>query len=89
MIRIIIENLLLFLLPTLVYATYVFVRRRSVGDDRPVLDGAPLVWLIMAGVLLLAATLVFFGNTSGGKPGAPYQPPVYKDGKIEPGRVLN
>lgn len=89
MIRVVIENLLLFLAPTLVYVIYVFVRRRSGGDDTPVLRDAPLVWLFVAGVCLMVATLALFGTSTGGKPGAAYQPPVYKDGKIEPGRVLN
>ncbi|MEQ1612352.1 MAG: DUF6111 family protein [Hyphomicrobiaceae bacterium] len=89
MIRIVIENLLLFLAPTLVYVIYVFVRRRSVGDETPVLRDAPLAGLFVAGVVLMVATLVAFGTSTGGKPGAAYQPPVYKDGKIEPGRVLN
>ncbi len=87
MIRIVIENLLLFLAPTLIYVTYVYVRRRSDGNDTAVLNDAPLLWLFAAGVILLVSTLVFFGSTSGWKPGQPYQPPVYKDGKIEPGRV--
>jgi hypothetical protein len=89
MIRTVIENLLLFFTPTLVYVIYVFVRRRSAGDASPVLRDAPLVWLFIAGLCLLVATLAFFASTSGGRPGAAYQPPIYKDGKIEPGRVLN
>ena len=87
MIRIIIENLLLFLMPTLIYVVYVFFRRSSDGENPAVLNDAPLLWLFAAGVFLMFATLLFFGSTSGWEPGAPYQPPVYRDGKIEPGRV--
>ncbi len=87
MIRIVIENLLLFLAPTLIYVTYVYVRRRSDGDESSVLSDAPLLWLFAAGVALMVGTLVYFGSTSGWKAGQPYQPPIYKDGKIEPGRV--
>jgi hypothetical protein len=89
MIRAVIENLLLFFAPTLVYVIYSFVRRRSAGDATPVFQDAPLVWLFVAGVCLMVATLVAFSTTTGGRPGAAYQPPAYKDGKIVPGRVLN
>lgn len=88
MIRIVIENLLLFLAPTLLYVTYVFVRRRSEGDESPVLRDAPLVWLFVGGIVLMVGTLAFFGTSSGGGPGDAYQPPVYKDGKIEPGHMV-
>ena len=89
MIRIFIENLLLFLAPTLIYLAYVLVRRYS-GDSNEgqVWSDAPLLWLFAAGVLLMVSTLVIFGSTSGWQPGQAYQPPVYKDGKIEPGRVV-
>ena len=88
MIRILFENLLLFLAPTLIYAGYVFVRSRADGDSKPVLSDAPLFWLCAAGITLMVSTLVFFGSTSGWTPGQAYQPPIYKDGKIEPGHVV-
>jgi Family of unknown function (DUF6111) len=88
MIRIFIENLLLFLAPTLIYVAFVFLRRRSNGNEAPVLNDAPLLWLFAAGVVMMISTLVIFGTTSGWKPGQAYQPPVYKDGKIQPGRAV-
>lgn len=88
MIRFVIENLLLFLTPSLIYVTYVFVRRRSAGDETPILSDAPLVWLFAGGVALMLGTLLAFETTSGGKPGEAYQPPVYKDGKIVPGHTI-
>lgn len=88
MIRILIENLLLFFSPTLLYLIYVTVRRRSGGDESPVLSTAPLVWLFIAGLCLMIGTLALFGTSSGGKPGEAYQPPIYKDGKIEPGHTV-
>lgn len=88
MVRIVIENLLLFLAPTIVYATYTLVRRRTTGDDTPVMSDAPLLWLFGGGVLLMVATLVLFADTRGGKPGEAYQPPIYQDGKIVPGHTV-
>jgi len=88
MIRIIIENMLLFLLPTLVYVAYVFLKRRTEGaDSSNLLDDAPLLWLFAAGAALVIFTLIYFASTSGGRPGQTYSPPVYRDGKIEPGQL--
>jgi len=52
-----------------------------------VLRDAPLIWLFVAGAALVIATLVVFGSISSGKPGQTYVPPVFKDGRIEPGRI--
>lgn len=96
MIRVVIENLLLFLLPTLVYVAYMlYVRskeeaRDEDGNKRPVstlLDDAPLLWLFVGGALLVIVTLATFGTYSGGKPGQQYIPGVLRDGKIEPGQI--
>ena len=45
MIRIVIENILLFLLPTIVYVAYVYMTRDEKPGATRVLDDAPLVWL--------------------------------------------
>jgi hypothetical protein len=87
MIRIVIENILLFLLPTLIYVAYMFLKQRGQGGPAAYLDEAPLVWLFSAGAMLVVITLVVFGSVSGGKPGQTYEPPVFRDGKIEPGRI--
>ncbi|HLB07700.1 MAG TPA: DUF6111 family protein [Alphaproteobacteria bacterium] len=96
MIRIIIENLLLFLLPTLVYVAYVLMTRPEEEANGAagkatlgahVLDNAPLLWLFGAGAALVIVTLVAFGSISGGKPGQHYEPPAMKDGRIEPGHL--
>ena len=88
MIRIVIENLLLFLTPTLIYSAYVLVRRRSEGSTAPILSDAPLLWLLAAGALMMVSTLIIFGSTTGWQPGEAYQPPVYKDGKVRPGQSV-
>ena len=51
------------------------------------LDEAPLIWLAVAGTALVVVVLVAFGSTSGGRPDQHYEPPSFKDGKLEPGRI--
>lgn len=86
MIRVVIENIALFLLPTGLYLGYIFLTRKP-GDRSRVLEEAPLVWLFIAGALLVVIVLIAYGSTSGGRPGQRYEPPYMKDGKIEPGRI--
>jgi hypothetical protein len=96
MIRTVIENLLLFLLPTLIYAAWVLFSRvrqtaegesEEVGSVSSLMNDAPLLWLFVCGAFLVIVTLTFFGSSSGGKPGQQYQPSVFKDGKIEPSHI--
>ena len=87
MIRIVIENVLLFLLPTLVYFAIVYLKRGREAASGEVMSDAPVVWLVMAGAALVVITVLAFGTVSGGKPGQVYEPAVVKDGKIEPGRI--
>ena len=87
MIGIVAENILLFRLPTVIYIAYIYMTREEKPGATHVLDDAPLIWLFVAGAALVIATLVIFGSISGGKPGQVYVPPVFKDGRIEPGRI--
>ncbi|HEU4378256.1 MAG TPA: DUF6111 family protein [Hyphomicrobiaceae bacterium] len=87
MIRVVIENILLFLLPTAVYLGYVLLTR-SASTAGEVINEAPLVWLFVLGALCVAATLVYYATvTPGGKPGQVYIPPRMKNGQIEPGQL--
>lgn len=96
MIRVFIENLLLFLIPTIVYVAYVMMTRATNEGDADtssptsaqILNEAPLMWLFAAGAMLVIATLISFGHYSGGKPGELYVPPAMKDGRIEPGHKV-
>ena len=76
MIRVVIENILLFLLPTAMYVAYVLLTRRRPTSAGTVINDAPLVWLFVPGALLVAATLVYYATiTPGGTPGQIYTPP--------------
>lgn len=85
MIRIVIENLLLFLAPTLLYFGYIWLTRDGAASQMGVMDDAPFVWLAAAGAALMLITLVLFENTKGGDPDQGYAPPTVKDGKLIPG----
>ena len=88
MVRVVLENILLFLLPTAVYIAYILLTRRGASSTGEVINDAPLVWLFIAGALMVAATLVYYATiTPGGKPGQVYIPPHMKDGHIEPGQL--
>lgn len=85
MIRIVLENIFFFLLPTLFYLAYIAFKR----DDWPglwqVLKAAPLVQLFTLGAAIMIGTLVLFSSRGGHKPGEAYTPPSYQDGKLDPG----
>jgi hypothetical protein len=87
MIRIVIENIVLFLLPTLMYVAWMMLKRRGKIGAGDILDDAPLIWLFAAGAGLVVVTILVFGSSSGGRPGQVYTPPVFRDGKIEPGQL--
>lgn len=87
MIRVVVENVVLFLMPAAVYVTYVLLTRKSDAKGG-ILDDAPLLWLMFAGTVLVFVVLIAFGSTSGGKPGQVYTPPsLNKDGEIDPGTL--
>src|SRR5262249_60941539 len=63
MIRVVLENILLFLLPTAIYFGYVLLMRRpSTATANAVVNEAPLVWLFIAGAVLVVGTLVYYAT---------------------------
>lgn len=85
MIRIVMENVFFFLLPTLLYLTYTAFKRNDWPGLWTVLREAPLVQLFAAGAALMIATLIALSSTSGHKPGEAYTPPSFEGGKLAPG----
>jgi hypothetical protein len=88
MIRVMLENVALFLLPTAVYFAY---RYLTMGEDRSAggaMRDAPLFALFAIGAaIVLTVLIVFSQSNTAGKPGQRYEPPVLRGGKIEPGRI--
>jgi hypothetical protein len=116
MLRLVVENVLLFLLPTVFYVAYALLRRHlddgsqraNPSTDTPdpgspapnaqpgtgaraggaeLLRDAPFIWLAVIGAGLVFAVLALFGSVSTSNPNGTYEPAVYKDGKIVPGRI--
>ena len=87
MIRIVAENIALFLLPTIVYIAFIYLTREDKPGASSILNDAPLIWLFVAGAILVVVTLATFGSVTGGKPGQVYTPSTFKDGRIEPGHL--
>jgi hypothetical protein len=85
MIRVVVENIVLFLLPAAVYFAFRFLTMSEDRSAAKVLDGAPYIGLFAAGAVLVVLVLAVFAEDTGGKPGQKYVPPVLKGGKIEPG----
>lgn len=90
MIRVVIENIAIFLIPTLVYAAYVVLRtqpRTEEAGERAfaqIVHEAPLLWLFTAGALLVILSLIAFQSTEGGRPGMKYEAPSMQNGHIRP-----
>jgi hypothetical protein len=65
MIRVAVEIVLLFLLPTVAYFVYALLARPA-ASPAAVFNEAPFVWLSIAGAALVAGVLIYYGWTSGG-----------------------
>lgn len=86
MLRIVFLNILMFSLPFIIYGGYMyfFGRHRSA---KSMWRDAPVLWLFVAGMILMMIMVGSLISFTGSKPGGVYYPPRYKDGKIEPGRI--
>lgn len=77
-------NLLLFLLPFLVYGGYVLlIRRLRPGETKDWAD-APFGWLVLAGLVLGGASIITGAFFSGSGPDADYAPKQLIEGDIRP-----
>ena len=87
MTRVLIESFMLFLLPTAFYLAAAFLTRRAETSATMVVARAPMLTLGLLGASLVFAVITVFGNTGEGKPGQAYEPAVFKDGQVVPGRM--
>jgi hypothetical protein len=88
MIRIVLENIFFFMLPTVAYVAWVAFREQEWPGLSVVVREAPLLRLFIAGAVLMLATLVIFSTRSYNAPDDVYVPQSMQDGKLEPGRSI-
>jgi hypothetical protein len=85
MIRVVLTQLALFLLPLALYAGWLFLRRKSLSAG---LDVRAIFWAAMLGVVISVGFLVAFGQRDTAPPGSRYVPPHMEDGTYVPGHFL-
>jgi hypothetical protein len=88
MVRLVVENILLFLAPTLLYVAFTMLRRGGARTNTVsnALNSAPLPVLFVTGFVLMVSVLAYYGDRSeAGRPGQKYVPPKVIDGKLQPG----
>ena len=92
MIRIALQCAFVFLLPVALYFGYMLLTKTHVDtatgerkDAAQIIDEAPLVWLFALGTLFLFGTLLAFATLQENSIDKPYEPAIYKDGKIQHG----
>lgn len=90
--RVVIQELALFLLPVVLFFTYVWIRNailRRRGKDAKPLESGPIYWALLAGLVCALGGIVFFGVSDRTAVGDNmiYEPPKVIDGELKPGRI--
>jgi hypothetical protein len=88
MIRIVIENIFFFMLPTFIYIVWIAFAEDEWAGLPTIVREAPLLRLFVAGAALMLATLIAFSSRSHNNPHDVYVPPSVEDGKLEPGHSV-
>jgi len=86
MIRVILINLFLLLLPFIIYFAYVYLVKGRSGRNEPV-NFTPLIVLFGIGLVLMMVAIAYFIQFESGKPGQQYTPPKVENGILKPGRL--
>ena len=87
MIRIVAENIVLFLLPTIVYIAFIYLTREEKPGAARVLDDAPLIWLFVAGPSWSSSRWPPSARSPAASRVRSIRRPTFKDGRIEPGHL--
>ena len=92
MTRILLQTVLPLLLPTLAFIGWIALsskRGKSGQETFSALQEGPWFWLIIAGFVLMAATMGSMILVQGSDPSATYQPSRVEDGRILPGEFID
>jgi hypothetical protein len=84
MIRPVATELLLFITPFVLYAVFLWATKAGVmhPDSWPV---SRIVWLVIAALILVLGSFVYFSHFYGAPPGSTYVPAHMENGKFVPG----
>jgi cytochrome bd-type quinol oxidase subunit 2 len=87
MARTILTEIAFFLAPFVIYAIVLLVMRKD-ARDREHWGATIVLWLAGAGIVLVAASLLWFAHYGGYRAGGTYIPAhIDKDGKFVPGET--
>ena len=87
MLRVFLIQAFLFLLPAILYGGYLYFikrRRKTEGEES---GETPYMWLVLSGLILMAAGMLAMAYISGDDPSGSYVPARMENGKIIPGDV--
>ena len=83
MLRNLVEEFLLFILPFLAFATFLIIKRRNPLDVEH--WRAHVFWLCVTGFIFAIISLIYAGVTAPRHFGS-FEPPHIEDGRLVPGR---
>jgi Family of unknown function (DUF6111) len=86
MIRPVATEILLFVAPFVLYAVFLWATKAGVMD----LESWPLsriAWLLIAALVLMVGSFIYFAHFTGASPGSTYVPAHIEDGKFVPGQT--
>jgi len=86
MIRPLATEIILFLMPFVLYGVFLWATKAGVMQP----DSWPLsriAWLLMAALALVVGSFIYFAHFSGAPPGSTYVPAHIEDGKFVPGQT--
>jgi hypothetical protein len=86
MIRPVLSELLLFLLPFVLYAVFLWATRAGVMVPES-WSISRLITLAIVSFVLVIGSFIYFANYTGAPPGSTYVPAHIEDGKFVPGQV--
>jgi len=79
MVRTIIQQLAIFLIPIVLYLIYFYIERQRAkkrGADVPRWEDSPWFWLVLSGLVLTVAAFILFAILKDANPLAPVIPPT-------------
>jgi len=86
MIRPLATEIILFLMPFVLYGVFLWATKAGVmhPDSWPL---SRIAWLLITALVLMVGSFIYFANYSGAPPGATYVPAHIEDGKFVPGQT--